>query len=231
MSFKSTYDGLKDLLELYFRGGYRDFKIVLLLGGEALSESSTIADVLSLELLNGGGYSRQPVTFNASGIDGVLKAIKFPQEEVEFEAADSLPLQFDAIALIAGGATTANKVVSTIAGSPSTFTITAHGLVAGDRIFFTNEDASAPSDLTLGQFYYVISSGLTANDFRVATAPGGSALTFGTTWSGQLVCRYAKGAIVAFELRNDDGAGNRVQTINPGQSHTVPVLIGLRAGS
>lgn len=54
----------------------------------------------------------------------------------------------------------------------------AHGLVAGDRIRFTALTGGA--GLTVGTDYYVIATGLTANDFKVSLIQGGTAVDFTT---------------------------------------------------
>ena len=78
------------------------------------------------------------------------------------------------------------KVSPTSAGAHTTFTVTkanpavftksSHGLTAGTAIVLTTTgDMYDP--LTHGTTYYVISSGLTSNNFRVSTTAGGSAVS------------------------------------------------------
>lgn len=67
--------------------------------------------------------------------------------------------------------------------SPAIFTTTAHGLVAGDKIRITTT-GSLPTGLATGTDYYVISAGLSANDFRVSTSRGGSAVNTSGSQSG-----------------------------------------------
>lgn len=53
----------------------------------------------------------------------------------------------------------------------------AHGLVANDRVMVYNVFAeSLPTGLTEGTLYYVISTGLTTDAFKVSTTQGGSAV-------------------------------------------------------
>jgi microcystin-dependent protein len=67
--------------------------------------------------------------------------------------------------------------------SPAVFTTTAHGLVAGDKIRITTT-GSLPTGLATGTDYYVISAGLSANDFRVSTSRGGAAVNTSGSQSG-----------------------------------------------
>lgn len=67
--------------------------------------------------------------------------------------------------------------------SPAIFTSTAHGLVAGDKIRITTTGL-LPTGLATGTDYYVISAGLSSNDFRVSTTRGGSAVNTSGSQSG-----------------------------------------------
>lgn len=81
-----------------------------------------------------------------------------------FEGADPQDIDFaDSVVLTGGTAATSDLI-----------TIPSHGLVAGDRIFFTR--LTGGTGLSLNTSYYVIASGLTANDFKVSLTLGGSAV-------------------------------------------------------
>ena len=74
-------------------------------------------------------------------------------------------------------ATEFSFVSCTADNSANTLTATAHGLAANDTVLFEVDDAGTmPGGLTADTTYYVISSGLTANVFKVATTLGGSAI-------------------------------------------------------
>ena len=221
---KAFYTGLQDIFQYYCDN--HSIKVVLLDGADVLAEDSTINTVLTLEPLTSEGYARQTISVGGWGIDTILKAVKSTLVSAQFTAA-SLPIQFDGIGILSDGAATANKAVTSISGSPSTFTINGHGLSSGDKVFFSDA-SSYPLDLVAGQLYYVISSGLTANTFRLSATLGGSAISVGSSWVGDLVCRYANGKMLFIELRADDGSGNRTFTIQPGQTHTVRVQLGDR---
>jgi hypothetical protein len=67
--------------------------------------------------------------------------------------------------------------------SPGVFTKVAHGLVAGNSVKFTTSGA-LPTGLTAGTVYYVISAGLTADNFEVSLTPGGAAVNTSVSQSG-----------------------------------------------
>lgn len=82
-----------------------------------------------------------------------------------FEGVTPQNVAFVDTTIIAGG---------TAAAATDLITKTAHGLIANDRIFFTK--LVAGTGLSLNTSYYVIASGLTANDFKVSTTLGGAAV-------------------------------------------------------
>ena len=67
--------------------------------------------------------------------------------------------------------------------SPAVITSTAHGLIAGDTVQFTSSGA-LPTGLVSSTNYYVISAGLTANNFELATTFNGSPINTTGTQSG-----------------------------------------------
>lgn len=68
-----------------------------------------------------------------------------------------------------------NFVSVTVDAGTDVFTATAHGLVAGDTVIFET-DGTIPTGVTADSQYYVISSGLTADAFKVSTTLGGSTI-------------------------------------------------------
>ena len=62
----------------------------------------------------------------------------------------------------------------TAAATGNLITKTAHGLTTDDRIYFTT--LTGGTGLSLNTSYYVISSGLTVDDFKVSTTQGGGAV-------------------------------------------------------
>jgi microcystin-dependent protein len=73
-------------------------------------------------------------------------------------------------------------VTVTIA-SPAVFTLTNHGLIAGDIVYLETTGA-LPTGLSPDTPYYVISSGLTTNAFEVSATRGGSAINTSGSQSG-----------------------------------------------
>lgn len=67
--------------------------------------------------------------------------------------------------------------------SPAVFTLTAHGLSAGNVVYFSTSGA-LPTGLTAGTAYYVIAAGLTADAFEVSTTAGGAAVNTSGSQSG-----------------------------------------------
>lgn len=78
---------------------------------------------------------------------------------------------------------TASATVTVTIASPGVFTWTNHGLVAGDPVVFTTSGA-LPTGLTAGTTYYVLSTSITADTFRVSTVPGGTAVNTSGSQSG-----------------------------------------------
>jgi len=94
--------------------------------------------------------------------------------------------------------TTYANLFNTIAPSKGTVTfntttdlctITTHGFIANDAVYFTTT-GTLPTNLTANTIYYVISSGLTANDFQVATTRGGGAINLAGSPSGTHTCFF-----------------------------------------
>lgn len=83
-------------------------------------------------------------------------------------------------------ATSPNKTLGnptiTIA-SPAVITLNSHGLTANDTVQFTTTGA-LPTGIAASTTYYVISTGLTANDFRIAATLGGAAINTSGSQSG-----------------------------------------------
>jgi hypothetical protein len=64
----------------------------------------------------------------------------------------------------------------------SKFTKTAHGLHINEQVVFAG--TTLPTPLVAGTNYWVVSNGLTANDFQVSASKGGAPITLGGTASG-----------------------------------------------
>lgn len=91
--------------------------------------------------------------------------------------------------------------------STDTFTLTAHGLLAGDPVRFSA--LTGGSGLATGTTYYVISDGLTADAFKLSATSGGAAINFTTNVTAATLALYLV-AILATEQAPDDGTLRRI---------------------
>ena len=87
-------------------------------------------------------------------------------------------------------------MVTTTTASNNFFTTSAaHNFVGGDPIVFSGT-TYAGSGITIGTTYYVVSSMMGANDFRVTTTPGGAPIDVTSDGAGStLVVRYSYDAV------------------------------------
>lgn len=217
MTLQTTRVSLIDTVETAFDG--LATHIILMEDSVALTDTSTIVDFLSKEPLASDGYSRQPVTLTGWAWSGTNSRVEHTEVTAEFTATGTI--QFDALGLLVGSGATANAEIASIASN--TLTSNAHGLANGDLVFFTDATV-APTGITLSTLYYVISA--TTNTFKISATEGGSEITLGTSWTGDLILRYANYRRIFWELRPDDGFGNRTYTINSGQSFTAVFQLG-----
>ena len=68
------------------------------------------------------------------------------------------------------------------AGTP-TFLKNCHGLTAGDKVVFTG-GTTTPCGFTVNTIYYVISAGLTTDEFQVSETSGGASISVTGTATG-----------------------------------------------
>ena len=83
----------------------------------------------------------------------------------------------------AGNANTCGDTFTVTIASPAVITKNNHGLVAGDQVVFSTTGA-LPTGLNNRTRYYVLSTGLTANSFRVSTTNNGTAINTSGSQSG-----------------------------------------------
>jgi hypothetical protein len=229
--FRTPYIGLQDILQGYFqRSG---FQVMLLQNSNGLTEQSSLMDFLSRELLESEGYFRRPISFtdaeDTPGNDLVNKAVKFPEQRVTFSAGVALPLQFDGIALLHGAKPISNFKITAITGGTDLAPVPT-ALEVGDRVFFTNALNDVPVGVSLATIYYVQAIAGDRSWFRLAATATGASLTgLRSAWTGDLIARLAAGVIVNWEQRSPDGLGDRTFTIQPSQSHTIRVDLGIKA--
>jgi hypothetical protein len=144
-------------------------------------------------------------------------------------AVDPVDVAFDATASVTG---------TTGAAATNLFTKVAHGLVAGDRITFSAKTGG--TGLNTGVAYYIISSGLTADAFRISTTSGGAELDLTTdlsasTWvksstaSGSWTNRGLYLGTFNAVIEVGAGAGTIVATVGDSAfTVTVPASVGNR---
>ena len=117
------------------------------------------------------------------GEDGDQMAIAWSAQlvmrEPNFEGETPQDVAFTDTPILAGG---------TAAAATDLITLTGHGLVANDRIYFTK--LVGGTGLALNTTYYVISSGLDANNFKVATTIGGAAINITVDYTRVEVAKY-----------------------------------------
>jgi hypothetical protein len=78
-----------------------------------------------------------------------------------------------------------NPILGTFtAATTDLITLNSHGLLAGDRVRFTNTGGALPAGLAAATNYFVIASGLTANAFKVSATVGGAAVDITDTGTG-----------------------------------------------
>ena len=86
-------------------------------------------------------------------------------------------------------------VVTISNASPAVISLTSHGLVVGDAIYFTTT-GGLPTGLSINTIYYVISAGFGANSFEVSATRGGAAINTSSAGSGvhtMVFCPYGLG--------------------------------------
>lgn len=110
----------------------------------------------------GGGGSGAAATAIISG--GVVTGITLTNNGSSYENVPTVTIQVPVLTV----ATTAINTTS------NTISYTNHGLALGDQVTYNNGGGTSATGLTSGNTYYVISSGLTANAFKVSETEGGS---------------------------------------------------------
>lgn len=98
--------------------------------------------------------------------------------------------------------------------TPAVITKASHGLTTNDKVYFTTTGA-LPTGIVAGTTYYVIATGLTANDFQISLTQGGAAVNTTGSQSGvhTLNRAFTVDALFGFEVYDNDLYGcNGVET-------------------
>ena len=70
---------------------------------------------------------------------------------------------------------------------PGVITWNNHGFLAGQPVTFSDEEGELPTGLVADTMYYVVSDGLTDNEFSVSAEPGGTPIDTTGTSTGTIV--------------------------------------------
>ena len=103
--------------------------------------------------------------------------------------------------------------------SPGVVTWTGHSCIAGRRVRFSTT-GTLPSGITAGKIYYVLSTGLTANTFRISEERGGTAINTSSAGSGTHTATMVKPPIAEGTLASvPQRANNQFTTTTPSPSY------------
>jgi len=125
------------------------------------------------------------VTFTASPIvpDGVNPTDAVNKSQLDAVVAGTIPASsttvYGSVRMASSQIKTIGTATMTIA-SPCVVTFTSHGLIANDIIYFTTTSA-LPTGITANTIYYIISAGLTANEFQFSITKEGAPVATSST--------------------------------------------------
>jgi hypothetical protein len=111
-----------------------------------------------------------------------------------------------------------NSLTATMtSANPGVVTVTAHGLVANNIVVFTTTGA-LPNNITPSANYYVISTGLTANEFQVSATAGGAAIdtTSGVQSGVHTATYYVSRKMSGAQIKDLLGNVGYSETFTPG---------------
>ena len=137
-------------------------------------------------------------------------------------APDATTIQKGISKMSVAGSTVIGTFTVTIA-TPAVVTLNSHGLIAGDS-FTASTTGALPTGMTPATTYYVIATGLTANNFQFSATYNGTAVNTSGTQSGVHTLTRTSAIAVATEdprvptqLENDamvGQSGNQVGSLN-----------------
>ncbi len=139
-------------------------------------------EVGSQALINERRVRKFKTTLDGGTMESQFVPMALDPGQIKFKEAiaDCQPYSFR----IEWGSDCAPQSTVTISNaSPAVVTWTGHGFVAGQPVVFSTT-GSLPTGLTAGTVYYVISAGLTANEFQVSATAGGAAIDTSSAGSG-----------------------------------------------
>ena len=118
---------------------------------------------------SGGAGSSAAATATISG--GAVTSIAVTNVGSAYTSAPTVAIALPRRTIPTSGVNTTTEVI----------TYTGHGLNAQDAVAYNNGGGTSATGLTSGTTYYVISSGLTANTFKVSATDGGAAVDISGT--------------------------------------------------
>lgn len=111
-----------------------------------------------------------------------------------------------------------NSLTATMTSAdPCVVTITAHGLVANNIVVFTTTGA-LPNNVVAGTDYYVLSTGLTVDDFQISATAGGTPIdsTSGTQSGVHTATYYVSRKMAGSQIKTLLGNVGYSETFTPG---------------
>ncbi len=138
-------------------GGDNIVSIAVASGGLRYLEAPTVT-------ISGGAGSSGAATASIAG--GLVSSIAVSNTGTGYTSVPTVVVDKPRRTIPTSGITTATDTIA----------YTTHGLNAADVLVYNNGGGSSATGLTSGTTYYVISSGLTANAFKVSATDGGSAV-------------------------------------------------------
>lgn len=127
------------------------------------------------------GFSRWDSTISGTGTGAIRAGLELTSSALYIVSGTRV------VKLNASGTPTLiaakTATVTVTIASPAVVTWTGHGLAAGAAVVFTTSGA-LPTGITAGTTYYVISTGLATDTFRISATPGGSAVNTSGSQSG-----------------------------------------------
>jgi hypothetical protein len=152
---------------------------------------------------SGGGGSSAAATATISG--GAVTAITVTNVGSSYTSTPTVVVDKPRRTIPTSGITTATDTIA----------YNTHGLNAADVLVYNNGGGSSATGLTSGTTYYVISSGLTANAFKVSATDGGSAVDITGTGNNAQYFEIQATANQATAVA-DLGSGEPAAVMSPG---------------
>jgi hypothetical protein len=167
-------------------------KFQVILVDNVVDRTTTLADIISDEVLPINGYERINLVFGEGTYSTPNQRLEYPDINIAF-AADSGTIQFRSLVILADASPVASKSFTNanVNATSNTITISNHGFVNGNKLIFTPATlATLPGGVTEGDIYEVIS--VTTNTFQL------SGLDITDTGSGTFYARSANGRLMSF---------------------------------